>query len=60
MPIAGTHPRGKTEEEDRRLDEELLNNPKELADYILDRVRQYKNGRFLDDMTVLVMGIWKR
>ena len=33
MPIAGTHPRGKTEEEDRRLDEELLNNPKELAEH---------------------------
>ena len=40
--------------------EHPTNNPKELADYILDRVRQYKNGRFLDDMTVLVMGIWKR
>jgi stage II sporulation protein E len=36
------------------------NNPKELADYILSRVRQYKNGRFCDDMTVLVIGIWKR
>ena len=36
------------------------NNPKELADYILNRVRQYKNGRFSDDMTVLVIGIWKR
>ncbi len=36
------------------------NNPKELADYILSRVRQYKNGRFCDDMTVLVVGIWKR
>ena len=33
MPIAGTHPRGKTEEEDRILDEELLNNPKELAEH---------------------------
>lgn len=33
MPIAGTHPRGKTEEEDRRLDNELLNNPKELAEH---------------------------
>lgn len=36
------------------------NNPKELADYILSRVRQYKGGRFCDDMTVLVMGIWNR
>lgn len=33
MPIAGTHPRGKTEEEDKRLDEALLNNPKELAEH---------------------------
>lgn len=33
MPIAGTHPRGKTEEEDRRLDEALLNDPKELAEH---------------------------
>ena len=40
--------------------EHPTNNPKELADYIVSRVRQYKNGRFCDDMTVLVMGIWKR
>ena len=40
--------------------EHQTNNPKELADYIVSRVRQYKNGRFCDDMTVLVMGIWKR
>lgn len=40
--------------------EHPTNNPKELADYILSRVRQYKSGRFLDDMTVLVTGIWKR
>ena len=40
--------------------EHQTNNPKELADYIVSRVRQYKNGRFCDDMTVLVVGIWKR
>ena len=40
--------------------EHQTNNPKELADYILSRVHQYKNGRFCDDMTVLVVGIWKR
>lgn len=40
--------------------EHQTNNPKELADYILSRVRQYKSGRFCDDMTVLVVGIWKR
>ena len=40
--------------------EHQTNNPKELADYIISRVRQYKNGRFCDDMTVLVVGLWKR
>lgn len=40
--------------------EHQTNNPKELADYILNRVRQYKSGRFCDDMTILVFGIWKR
>lgn len=40
--------------------EHPTNNPKELADYILSRVRQYKNGRFCDDMTILTIGIWKR
>ncbi len=33
MPIAGTRPRGKTEEEDQKLDEELLRDPKELAEH---------------------------
>lgn len=33
MPIAGTRPRGKTEEEDRKLDKELLSDPKELAEH---------------------------
>lgn len=40
--------------------EHETNNPKELADYIISRARQYKGGRFCDDMTVLVMGIWNR
>ena len=40
--------------------EHSTNNPNELADYILNRVRQYRNGRFCDDMTILVVGIWKR
>ncbi|MBQ8857237.1 MAG: SpoIIE family protein phosphatase [Lachnospiraceae bacterium] len=40
--------------------EHQTNNPKELADYILSRVHQYKSGRFCDDMTILVVGIWKR
>ena len=30
-PIAGTRPRGKTGEEDRRLESELLSDPKEIA-----------------------------
>lgn len=32
-PIAGTHPRGKTQEEDQLLDEALLNNEKELSEH---------------------------
>ena len=40
--------------------EHQTNNPKELADYIVSRARQYKGGRFCDDMTVLVMGVWNR
>ena len=33
FPLAGTRPRGKTEEEDRRLEEELLADEKELAEH---------------------------
>lgn len=33
FPLAGTRPRGKTEEEDKRLEEELLADPKELAEH---------------------------
>jgi len=33
FPLAGTRPRGKTEEEDRRLEQELLPDPKELAEH---------------------------
>ena len=33
FPLAGTRPRGRTEEEDRRLEEELLADPKELAEH---------------------------
>lgn len=40
--------------------EHQTNNPRELADYILNRVRQYRGERFCDDMTILVTGIWKR
>jgi anthranilate synthase component 1 len=34
-PIAGTRPRGKNEEEEKRLAEELLNNPKEKAEHLM-------------------------
>ncbi len=33
MPIAGTRPRGQTEEEDRALEEDLLQDAKELAEH---------------------------
>ncbi len=34
-PIAGTRPRGGTLLEDRRLEEELINDPKEIAEHIM-------------------------
>lgn len=34
-PIAGTRPRGKDEDEDRRLEDELMHDPKELAEHIM-------------------------
>ena len=34
-PIAGTRPRGATLEEDQQLEEELLQDPKELAEHIM-------------------------
>lgn len=34
-PIAGTRPRGKTEIEDEQLAQELLNDPKELAEHLM-------------------------
>ena len=34
-PIAGTRPRGASEDEDRALEQELLNDPKELAEHLM-------------------------
>jgi anthranilate synthase component I len=34
-PIAGTRPRGRTPDEDRRLEEELKADPKELAEHLM-------------------------
>jgi anthranilate synthase component I len=34
-PIAGTSPRGRSEEEDRQLAEKLKNDPKELAEHVM-------------------------
>jgi len=34
-PIAGTSPRGETEDKDLRVEKELLNNPKEKAEHIM-------------------------
>ena len=35
MPIAGTRPRGKTHQEDLALEEDLKNDPKEVAEHIM-------------------------
>lgn len=35
LPIAGTRPRGKTHEEDLSLEEDLKNDPKEIAEHIM-------------------------
>ena len=34
-PIAGTRPRGRTEEEDQQFEKDLLNDPKELAEHLM-------------------------
>src|SRR5260370_10028473 len=34
-PIAGTHPRGRTEEEDARLATEMRSDPKERAEHVM-------------------------
>jgi anthranilate synthase component 1 len=60
-PLAGTRPRGKTEEEDRRLAEELLADPKERAEHVMlidlarndvGRVARYGTVKLSDVMVV--------
>jgi len=60
-PLAGTRPRGKTEEEDRRLGDELLADPKECAEHVMlvdlgrndvGRVSQYRSVNVTDVMTI--------
>jgi anthranilate synthase component 1 len=60
-PLAGTRPRGKTEEEDEKLAGELLADPKERAEHIMlvdlgrndiGRVARYGTVQLSDVMTV--------
>jgi anthranilate synthase component 1 len=60
-PLAGTRPRGQTEEEDERLAAELLADPKERAEHIMlvdlgrndvGRVARYGTVQLADVMTV--------
>jgi anthranilate synthase component 1 len=60
-PLAGTRPRGRTEEEDRALAEELLHDPKERAEHIMlvdlgrndvGRVARYGTVELSDVLTV--------
>jgi anthranilate synthase component 1 len=60
-PLAGTRRRGATEEEDRRLAEELLADPKERAEHVMlvdlgrndvGRVARYRSVELSDVMTI--------
>lgn len=60
-PLAGTRPRGTSEEEDRRLEKELLADPKERAEHVMlvdlgrndvGRVARYGSVELSDVMTV--------
>jgi len=60
-PLAGTRPRGETEDEDRRLAEELLADPKERAEHVMlvdlgrndvGRVARYGSVALSDVMTI--------
>ena len=60
-PIAGTRPRGKTREEDQALAEELLADPKEIAEHVMlidlgrndaGRVAQTGSVNLIDKMVI--------
>ena len=60
-PLAGTRRRGKTEEEDRSLSQELLADPKERAEHVMlvdlgrndvGRVCRYRSVQVTDVMTI--------
>ncbi|GGE11337.1 anthranilate synthase component I [Marinithermofilum abyssi] len=60
-PIAGTRPRGRKEEEDRQLEEELLRDEKERAEHVMlldlgrndvGRVSRYGSVRVTEQMTM--------
>lgn len=55
FPLAGTRPRGKTEEEDEELERDLLSDPKELAEHdMLVDLERNDIGRICDFGTVKV------
>lgn len=35
-------------------------NPQDMADQILSRAMEYSDNEAIDDMTVLVAGVWKK
>lgn len=60
-PIAGTRPRGKTKEEDKALEQDLLADPKELAEHLMlidlgrndaGRVSQVGSVKLTDKMVI--------
>lgn len=60
-PLAGTRPRGATDEEDRRLEAELLADPKEIAEHLMlidlgrndvGRISEMGSVRVTEEMTV--------
>lgn len=61
LPIAGTRKRGKTPEEDLKMEEKLINDPKEIAEHVmlldlgrndLGRVCEYDTVKVIDEMKV--------